>query len=166
MNGQSYLPNDPKIIVCICFGAFWICNKMLSYGRLTTNCRIVVFKYTRWLFSYGTTFLPAARGNMLLYSVCWPLQSASYVTSFTSARTFINYTTSVGGRNFIFLSRWQHNFCVVKHTRLHIIEIRCNGYWFDFQPLMKHDHSRVILGILGTSLDQAFFLPQSWLVFD
>ena len=23
---QSCLPNDPKIVVCICFGAFWICN--------------------------------------------------------------------------------------------------------------------------------------------
>ena len=22
--GRSALPNDPKIIVCICFGAFWI----------------------------------------------------------------------------------------------------------------------------------------------
>ena len=24
MKGRSCLPNDPKIIVCICFGAFWI----------------------------------------------------------------------------------------------------------------------------------------------
>ena len=24
MKGRSSLPNDPKIIVCICFGAFWI----------------------------------------------------------------------------------------------------------------------------------------------
>ena len=24
MKGRSALPNDPKIIVCICFGAFWI----------------------------------------------------------------------------------------------------------------------------------------------
>ena len=64
------LPNDPKIVVCICFGAFWICNKVLSYGRLIINVRIVLFAYTRWLFSYGIPDLPDARGDMLFYSVC------------------------------------------------------------------------------------------------
>ena len=31
---------------------------------------VVVFAKTRWLFSYGVTFLPDARGDMLFYSVC------------------------------------------------------------------------------------------------
>ena len=31
---------------------------------------IVVFTHTRWLFSYGTTVLPDALVNVLLYSVC------------------------------------------------------------------------------------------------
>ena len=31
---------------------------MLSYGRLTVDFGIVVFAKTRWLFSYGVTFLP------------------------------------------------------------------------------------------------------------
>ena len=31
--------------------------------------RIVLFTQTRWLFSYGVTFLPDARGNMF-NSVC------------------------------------------------------------------------------------------------
>ena len=48
MKGRSCLPNDPKIIVCICFGPFWICNKMLSYGRITFHFRIRVFTHTRW----------------------------------------------------------------------------------------------------------------------
>ena len=39
---------------------------MLSYGRLTVDFGIVVFAKTRWLFSYGVTFLPDARGDMLL----------------------------------------------------------------------------------------------------
>ena len=60
MKRRSRLPNDPKIVVCICFGAFWICNKVLSYGRLTINFRIVLFTHKRWLFSYGITFLPDA----------------------------------------------------------------------------------------------------------
>ena len=71
------LPNNPKIIVGICFGEFWICNKMLSHGRLTINFSTDVFTHTRWLFSYGATFLPDARGNMLFYSVC-ELLSLSY----------------------------------------------------------------------------------------
>ena len=33
---------------------------MLSYGRLTVDFGIVVFAKTRWLFSYGVTFLPDA----------------------------------------------------------------------------------------------------------
>ena len=40
---------------------------MLSYGRLTVDFGIVVFAKTRWLFSYGVTFLPDARGDMLFY---------------------------------------------------------------------------------------------------
>ena len=63
------MPNDAKIVVCM-FGAFWVCNKVLSYGRLTINFRIVLFTYTRWLFSYGITFLLDARGDMVFYSVC------------------------------------------------------------------------------------------------
>ena len=86
MKRRSCLPNDPKIVVCICFGAFWICNKVLSYGRLTINFRLVVFTYTRWLFSCGITVLPDTRGDMLFYSVCKSLRSASYVPSVTSAR--------------------------------------------------------------------------------
>ena len=43
IEGRFRLPNDPKIIVRICFGAFWVCNTMFSYGRLTTTCSIVVF---------------------------------------------------------------------------------------------------------------------------
>ena len=38
---------------------------MLSYGRLTVDFGIVVFARTRWLFSYGVTFLPDARGDIL-----------------------------------------------------------------------------------------------------
>ena len=45
-------------------------NCELSYGRLTIDFGIVVFAKTRWLFSYGVTFLPDARGDMLFYSVC------------------------------------------------------------------------------------------------
>ena len=45
MKGRSCLPNDPKIIVCICFGAFWICNKMLSYDRITVHFRMIVFTH-------------------------------------------------------------------------------------------------------------------------
>ena len=37
---------------------------MLSYGRLTIDFGIVVFAKTRWLFSYGVTFLPDARGKL------------------------------------------------------------------------------------------------------
>ena len=37
---------------------------MLSYGRLTVDFGIVVFEKTRWLFSYGVTFLPDARGDI------------------------------------------------------------------------------------------------------
>ena len=70
MKGRSSLPNDPKIIVCICFGAFWIRKKVLSFGRLTIDFGIVVFAMTRWQLSYGATFLPDARGDMLFYSVC------------------------------------------------------------------------------------------------
>ena len=70
MKGRSSLPNDPKIIVCICFGAFWICKYVLPYGRLTIDFGIVAFAKTRWLFSYGATFLPDARGVMSFYSVC------------------------------------------------------------------------------------------------
>ena len=70
MKRRSFLPNGPKIAVCICFGAFWICNKVLSYGRLTINFRLVVFTYTRWLFSYGIAIHPDARGDMF-YSVCY-----------------------------------------------------------------------------------------------
>ena len=44
---------------------------MLSYGRLTIDFGIVVFAKTRWLFSYGVTFLPDGRGDMLFYSVCY-----------------------------------------------------------------------------------------------
>ena len=36
----------------------------------TVDFGIVVFAKTRWLFSYGVTFLPDARGDMLFYSVC------------------------------------------------------------------------------------------------
>ena len=61
------LPNDPKLVVRVCFGAFWVCNKMLSYGRLTINFSIVVVAQARWLLSYGNAFLPDALGNMLLY---------------------------------------------------------------------------------------------------
>ena len=77
---------------------------MLSYGRLTVDFGIVVFAKTRWLFSYGVTFLPDARGDMLFYSVCQPLRSASYVPSFTSARKFINNTTFLSGRKLSFLA--------------------------------------------------------------
>ena len=70
MEGRSCLLNDPKIIVRIRFGAFWVCNKMLSYGRLTIIFSIVVFAQARWLFSYSIASLPDARWNMLLYSVC------------------------------------------------------------------------------------------------
>ena len=103
MKGRSCLPNDPKIIVRICFGAFWVCNKMMSYGRLTINFSIVVFAQVKWMFSYNIALLPDARGNMLLYSVCQPLRSTSYVPSFTSAQKFINYLTFLSGRNAIFL---------------------------------------------------------------
>ena len=37
---------------------------MLSYGQLTIDFGIVGFAKTRWLFSYGVTFLPDARGDM------------------------------------------------------------------------------------------------------
>ena len=77
---------------------------MLSYGRLTIDFRIAVFTQTRWLFSYGVTFLPDACGQMLLYSVCWSLRSVSYLTSFKSARKCINNTTFLSGRNAIFVA--------------------------------------------------------------
>ena len=67
MKGRSGFPNDPKIIVSICFGAFWIRKQVLSYGRLTIDFGIVVFAKTKLLFSYGVTFLPDARGDMLFY---------------------------------------------------------------------------------------------------
>ena len=126
--GRSCLANDPKSIACICFGGFWVCNNMLSYAHFVINFRIVVFAHTRWLFSYGTAFLPDARGSMLLYSPCYPLLSASYVPSFTLARKFVNYITFLGGRNATFFSRWLHNSCVVNHTGIHSIETRCNGF--------------------------------------
>ena len=63
---------------------------MVSYGRLAINFGIGVFSHMRWLFSYGTAFLPDSSGNMLLYSLFQPLRRASYVPSFTSARKFIN----------------------------------------------------------------------------
>ena len=52
MKGRSCLPNDAKIFTCICFGAFWIVDEMLSYGRITSHFRIIAFAHTRWLFSY------------------------------------------------------------------------------------------------------------------
>ena len=67
MKRRFCLPNDPKIVVCICFGAFWICNKVLSYGRLTIIFEIVLFKYTRWAVLLRYTFLPDALGDMLFY---------------------------------------------------------------------------------------------------
>ena len=70
MKGWSCLPNDPKIIVCICSGGFWVFDEMLSYGRITFHFRIRVFRHTRWLFSYNNVFRPVARGYMLFYSVC------------------------------------------------------------------------------------------------
>ena len=80
MKGQSCLPNDPKIIVCICFGAFWICNKMLSYGRITIHFSIIAIAHTRWLFSNCIAFLPDARGNMLSAGLCAvrPMYRASH----------------------------------------------------------------------------------------
>ena len=33
MKGRSSLPNDPKIIVGICSGAFWICNRGVVAGE-------------------------------------------------------------------------------------------------------------------------------------
>ena len=66
MKRRSCLPNDPKIVVCISFGTFWICNKvLLSYGRLTINFSIVLFTYTRWLLYYCITCLSDACGDML-----------------------------------------------------------------------------------------------------
>ena len=91
-----------RTIVCIGFGAFWICNKMLSYGRLTNKFRTDIFAHTRWMFSYDANFCSDARANMLLYSVCCPLGSASYVPSFTLAQKFIIYTTFLSGSNAIF----------------------------------------------------------------
>ena len=41
MERRFCLPNDPKFAF-ICFGAFWICNKVLSYGQLTINFSIVL----------------------------------------------------------------------------------------------------------------------------
>ena len=32
MKGRSCFPSDPKIIVCICFGAFWIGNRGVVAG--------------------------------------------------------------------------------------------------------------------------------------
>ena len=57
------LANDPKIVICICFGAFWICNKVLCDGGLTINCRLVVFTYTRWL-------LLVCEKNVAAFSCC------------------------------------------------------------------------------------------------
>ena len=54
---------------------------MLSYGLLTIDFGIVVFAKTRWLFSYGFTFPPDARGDMLLYSNVF---SAAKLANFTS----------------------------------------------------------------------------------
>ena len=34
MEVRSCLPSDAKIIVCICFGAFWVFEEMLSFGAL------------------------------------------------------------------------------------------------------------------------------------
>ena len=45
---------------------------LFVYTRLgfdTINFGIVFFTYKRWMFSYGITFLPDARGDMLFYSV-------------------------------------------------------------------------------------------------
>ena len=64
------LAYDPKIIVWICSGVFWIFDEMLSYGRITFHFRIRVFTHTRWLFSYYSVFCPDARGYMWFYSVC------------------------------------------------------------------------------------------------
>ena len=60
MKGRSCLPNDAKFIVCICFGAFLMCSKMLSYCRITGHYRISVFAHTRSLFFYYITFLADA----------------------------------------------------------------------------------------------------------
>ena len=73
-------------------------------------------------------FFPDTRGDMLFYSVCQSLRSASYAPSFTSARKFINKNTLLSGRNAIVFSRWLHNSSAVKHTGLHSIETRCTGF--------------------------------------
>ena len=63
---RTILPNNRKIIVWICFGAFWIFNEM-SYGQIKYHFRNRVFTYTRWLFSHCIVFLPDAHGTMLFY---------------------------------------------------------------------------------------------------
>ena len=98
-DSRSCLSNDPKIVVCICSGAIWICNKVLSYGRLTINFRLVVFTYRRWLPSCGITFLPDSCGDMF-YSVCSSLRSASYVVQY-----FVRTT-----REFFWM-KWCVSFC-------------------------------------------------------
>ena len=40
---------------------------------------VLVFAYKRWLFSCGIAFLFYARGDILFYSDCKSLLSASYV---------------------------------------------------------------------------------------
>ena len=60
MKRRSFLPNDPKIVVCIYFGAFWICNKVFSYGRLTINFRIDECR-TKKALKYIKIMLPLFR---------------------------------------------------------------------------------------------------------
>ena len=42
MKRRSCLPNDPKIVVCICFGAFWICDKLSVCQNYVAVFRAVV----------------------------------------------------------------------------------------------------------------------------
>ena len=66
---------------------------VLSYGRLAINFRIVLFTYMRWLFSYGITFLPDARGDMLFNLLCaqrFLALSLSLTFRLSSTRLLIN----------------------------------------------------------------------------
>ena len=98
MKRWSCLPNDPKFVVCICFGAFWIA---VRYCPMADSQLILdlLFLYIRCGCSLAGLLFFLMLVGTCCFIVCLSLHSASYVPSFTSARKFINYTTFLRGRN-------------------------------------------------------------------
>ena len=81
---------------------------MVSYGRLTSKFRTDVFTHTRWLFSYGATFLPDARGNMLFYEMEYQLFGVCCM-----CQLLLNFLAYVHVSSFVICFEFPQKLCVL-----------------------------------------------------